>query len=93
MRTNVHWGLEGHPEVANINTMLSLLLSISNCSMLLVLESKFLMSSKFHTEKFFAFKIFASWSLMRNMRNFAPYENFPLYGMQYLSCITSPQIL
>ena len=61
------WGFSARP---------SLLLSISNCSVLLVLESKCLTFSKFLTEK-----IFASWSFMRNMRNFTPYKNFPLYGI------------
>ena len=61
--------------------------------MLLVLESKFLTFSKFRTEKIFVVLIFSSWSFMQNMRNFAPYENFPLYGNSiqinsvYLTCI------
>ena len=52
------WGFSARPP---------LLLSVSNCSVLLVLESKFCMEK-------------ISWSFMRNMGNFALYENFPLYG-------------
>ena len=68
------WGFNARP---------SLLLSISNCSVLLVLESKVLTFSKFRMEKIFIVQIFVSWSFVRNMRNFAPYETFPLYGMLF----------
>ena len=53
--------------------------SRSQTVVLPVLESKFLTFSKFRKGKIFVVSILASWSFMRNMRNFAPYENFPPY--------------
>ena len=72
MRTNVHWGLEGRPEAANIDTTPSLLLSTSNCCAPRA-KIKILTSSKFRTEKFsygFFLKFYAKYAKFCTIRKF-----------------------
>ena len=54
MRTDVHWGLEGCPEVAYIATSFTLDLKLfctPSAGIQILTSSKFRMQKKFHAEK------------------------------------------
>ena len=66
--------------VQRLPTTSSVLLSISNCSVVFVLESKFWHLQNFARQKKTRSLNFHILEFYAKMRNFAPYENFPLYG-------------
>ena len=81
MQTGVHWGLEwgleGCPKAGNTGTTPSLYLRISTWE---IAHSKFDVI-KISNAKIFIDFIFVRRGIIRNIRKFAPIQNFPLYGI------------
>ena len=77
MQTGVHWGLEGRPKAGNTGTTPSLYLRISTWE---IARSKFDVI-KISNVKIFVDFIFVRRGIIRNIRKFAPIQNFLLYGM------------
>ena len=82
MQTGVHWGLEGRPKAGNTSTAPSLYLRVS---MWEIARSKFDVI-KISNVKIFVDFIFVRRDIIRNIRKFAPIQNFPLYGILYILC-------